>query len=288
MRKHESDRFFFSSKLSKVGFIYPIFFAIVISLFFVQVILLVNPYSDNTVVSLQRSFSSLTVLNLFVVSVLSGIILFGLFRYKKIRTEIASKLLIAMFIEGGMLSILLFGKLLFVSLRLESPIFLVFVAIVAYLGSYFAFLSFVDSLSRKNRNRLFVISSGSLGSFLGLLLPIPVVITVSTVLAIVDAFLIQTNLFRGFLGEAKYEKMIVEMAFSTSEWGIGIGDLIVYSIIVSSTSANFGLVTGGFSLLLILVGALVTMKLTTKQRQVPGLPIATALGLVPSIFLLVF
>ena len=214
--------------------------------------------------------------------------MFGLFRYKKIRTEITSKLLIAIFIEGGMLSTLLFGKLLFIYLRLESPIFLVFVAIVAYLGSYFAFLSFVDSLSRKNRNRLFVISSGSLGSFLGLLLPLPVTIIASTVLAIVDAFLIQKNLFRGFLGEAKYEKMIVEMAFSTSEWGLGIGDLIVYSIIVSSASANFGLVTGGFSLLLILVGTLVTMKLTTKQRQVPGLPIATALGLVPSIFLLVF
>ena len=159
---------------------------------------------------------------------------------------------------------------------------------MAYLGSYFAFLSFVDSLSRKNRNRLFVISSGSLGSFIGLLLPLPIVIIVSSVLAIVDAFLIQTKLFRGFLGDAKYEKMIVEMAFSTSEWGIGIGDLIVYSIIVSSASANFGLVIGGFSLLLILIGALVTMKLTAKQRQVPGLPIATALGLLPSIFLLVF
>jgi len=288
MRNHYAYSFLFSSKLGKFGFIYPIFFAIVISLFFVQVILLVSPYSDNTVNSLQRSFSILTVLNLFVVSVLSGIILFGLFRYKKIRTQTASKLLIAMFIEGGMLSILLFGKLLFISIGFDSPIFLVFVAIVAYFGSYFVFLSFVDSLSRKNRNRLFVISSGSLGSFLGLLLPISVVIMVSIVLAIVDAFLIQTKLFRGFLGEAKYENMIVEMAFSTSEWGIGIGDLIVYSIIVSSASANFGLVIGGLSLLLILIGALVTMKLTTKQSQFPGLPIATALGLLPSILFLVF
>ena len=279
---------FFSSKSGKVNFIFPIFFAIIISLFLVQVILLVSPYEDATVVSLQRSFSSLTVVNLLVVSVLAGVVLFGLFRFKKIRTQTASKLLVAMFIEGGMLAILLFGKLLFISLGLESPIFLVFVAIVAYIGSYFVFLSFVNSLSRKVKNRLFIVSSGSLGSFLGLLLPLPVVIVVSVILAIVDAFLIQTKVFKKFIGEAKYEQMIVEMAFSTSEWGIGIGDLIGYSIIVSSASANFGLVVGGFSLLLILVGALVTMKLTSKQRQVPGLPIATALGLLPSIFFLVF
>ncbi len=78
---------FFSSKSGKVNFIFPIFFAIVISLFLVQVILLVNPYEDATVVSLQRSFSSLTVVNLLVVSVLAGIVLFGLFRFKKIRTS---------------------------------------------------------------------------------------------------------------------------------------------------------------------------------------------------------
>lgn len=204
---------FSSSKSGKANFIFPIFFAIVISLFLVQVILLVSPYEDATVVSLQRSFSSLTVVNLLVVSVFAGVVLFSLFRFKRIRTQTASKLLVAMFIEGGMLAILLFGKLLFISLGLESPIFLVFVAIVAYIGSYFVFLSFANSLSRKAKNRLFI---------------------------------------------------------------------------VSSASANFGLVASGFSLLLILVGALVTMKLTSKQRHVPGLPIATALGLLPSIFLLVF
>ena len=130
---------FFSSKSGKANFIFPIFFAIVISLFLVQIILLVSPYEDATVVSLQRSFSSLTVVNLLVVSVLVGVVLFGLFRFKKIRIQTASKLLVAMFIEGGMLALLLFGKLLFISLELESPIFLVFAAIVAYIGSYFAF-----------------------------------------------------------------------------------------------------------------------------------------------------
>jgi hypothetical protein len=277
---------FFSYKSGKVGFIYPIFFAIIISMFLVQLILLVSPYEEATVASLQRSFNISTIVNLLLISLLAAIFLYGLFKIKKIGNQMAAKVLVAMFIEGGMLAILLFGKLLFISLGLESPIFLVFVAIVAYIGSYFTFLSFVDQLSRKGRNRLFVIASGSLGSFLGLLLPIPIIVIVSVILAVADAFLIQTEFFKGFLGQAKYEKMIIEMAFSTSEWGIGIGDLISYSMIVSGSSANFGLVIGGLSLLLILMGALFTMRLTTKQMQVPGLPIATALGLLPSLFVL--
>jgi hypothetical protein len=276
----------FSPQSGKAGFLYPIFFAIIISMFLVQIILLVSPYEDATIVSLQRSFTVSTVVNLLVISLVAAGFLYVIFRYRKIGNKMAAKILVAMFIEGGMLAILLFGKLLFITLGLETPIFLVFVAIIAYIGSYFAFLSFVDQLSRRGRNRLFVIASGSLGSFLGLLLPIPVIIVVSVILAVADAFLIQKGIFKGFLGEAQYEKVIIEMAFSTSEWGIGIGDLISYSMIVSGASANFGLVIGGLSLVLILVGAVFTMSLTAKQRYVPGLPIATALGLLPSLFVL--
>jgi hypothetical protein len=277
---------FSSSNSGRVGFIYPIFFAIIISMFLVQLILLVSPYEEATIVSLQRSFTFSTIINLLVISLVAAVFLYVLFRYRKIGNKLAAKILVAMFIEGGMLAILLFGKLLFITLGLETPIFLVFVAIIAYIGSYFAFLSFVDQLSRRGRNRLFVIASGSLGSFLGLLLPIPIIIVVSILLAVADAFLIQKGVFKGFLGETQYEKLIIEMAFSTSEWGIGIGDLINYSMIVSGASANFGLVIGGLSLILILVGAIFTMSLATKQRYVPGLPIATALGLLPSLFVL--
>jgi hypothetical protein len=279
---------FFSSRVGKVGFIYPIFFAIIISMFFVQLILLVSPYDKDTVASLQRSFTFSTVVNLVVVSIISAIGLFALFKIKKFGDKTASKVLIAFFIEGGMLAILLFGKLLFITLGLESPIFLVFVAVVAYIGSYFAFLSFVDGLSRKARNRLFVISSGSLGSFLGLLLPFSLILVLAVLLAIADGFLIQSAFFKKFLGDARYETTIIEMAFSTSEWGIGIGDLISYSMIVSGSSANFGLMIGGLSLVFILLGAVFTMGLTAKQRHVPGLPIATALGLIPAVFVLFF
>ena len=206
MARINSNGLPFSTRLGNASFLYPIFFAIIISMVLVQLILLVTSYQERPLLSLQKSFTTSTILNLLVVSVLSAIVLFILFRMRKISNETAAKALIAMFIEGGMLAILLFGKLLFISLGLETPIFLIFVAVVAYIGTYFAFLAFVDSLSQKARNRLFVISSGSLGSFLGLLIPILPVIGISIILAITDIFLIQTAFFKECSGKPNMKK----------------------------------------------------------------------------------
>ena len=274
-------------KKNEVRFLFPILFAIVVSMVLVQLILLVRPFGDETLLSLQSSFNESAIWNLLIVTIIFGVFLFLLFRIRRIRNEMAAKVLIALFIEGGMLSILLFGKLVFTLLELASPIFLIFVAIVAYFGTYFAFLAFVDGLSREGRNRLFVISSGSLGAFIGILLPTLPVIGIAILLAIADTFLIQTRFFQRVVGEVEYEKMIIEMAFSTSEWGIGIGDLICYSMIVASTLANFGIIAGGFSIILIVLGALLTIKLATSHFRVPGLPISTLLGLLPSLILIV-
>lgn len=288
MAEPNSLNFRFSTKVRKIGFIFPILFAILISMILVQLILLVKPCGEKTVFPLQGFFETSILLNLLVVAILFASVLFILFRVCRIRKDIAAKILIAIFIETGMLSVLLFGKLVFNLLGLESPVFLIFVAVVAYIGTYFAFLTFVDALSQNGRNRLFVISSGSLGAFLGILIPTLYVVGISIILAIVDVFLVQSRFFERIVGEAEYEKMIIEMAFSTKEWGIGIGDLICYSMIVSSTLANYGILTGGLSLILILVGALFTIKLVEKRRRVPGLPISTALGLLPSIIFLIF
>ncbi|MBT8172316.1 hypothetical protein KJN74_05550 [Candidatus Bathyarchaeota archaeon] len=186
-----------------------------------------------------------------------------------------------------MLSILLFGKLLFTYLGFDNPIFIIFFAAIAYICTYFAFLTFFDSLSMNARNRLFIISSGSLGSFLGLLIPIIPIIIIIFSLSIIDLLLIKNNYFKKKIGSFEHETLIFEMAFFTEDWGIGIGDLICYSIIVSSTFANFGVIIGGLSLLLLLTGSLFTLKYTSKEKNMPGLPISSALGLLPSIIVLI-
>ena len=285
MTKTNFLRFF---KSIKIRIIFPILFAIIISLLLVELIIVINSFQNENISTLQDSFNSYTILNIFLVSVISLTLFFIILRIKKIKSLMVAKILVFLFIEGGMLSILLFGKLLLSYSKLDNSIFIIFFVGVAYVCTYFAFLTFFDSLSLKGRNRLFVVSSGSLGSFLGLLIPIIPIIVVLILLSFIDLILIQNNFFQKRIGFFEHELFIFEMAFITQEWGIGIADLICYSMIVSSTSANFGLIIGSFSLILILIGSLFTMKMTSKQKYIPGLPVTSILGLLPAIFSIIF
>ena len=83
-------------------------------------------------------------------------------------------------------------------------------------------------------------------------------------------------------------KMIMKVAFTNRKWGIGIGDLTCFSMIVANSSVSYGVLVGGLSLLLILVGSLLSLALTIRMIRIPGLPISTILGLMPSILLLLY
>ena len=85
------------------------------------------------------------------------------------------------------------------------------------------------------------------------------------------------------LGEIEYDKLIGGITVSNKNWGIGIGDLTCYSILVSNTSANFGILTGVVSLIMILIGSLLSHMMSLRQGRFPGLPITMVLGLIPLI-----
>jgi hypothetical protein len=185
-----------------------------------------------------------------------------------------------------MLSTLLFAKQIFILLNLESPLFLLVVAVVAYIGTYFAYLAFVESLSDRARNMLFVLCSGTLGSLLGVLVPTLLVIGISLFLSVADIILVGRGTVEKIVGEAEYENLIMKVAFSNREWGIGIGDLTCYAMVVANSLLNFGIFAGSLSLLLILIGSFITLRLTIRMFRVSGLPIPVTLGLMPSIILL--
>jgi len=136
------------------------------------------------------------------------------------------------------------------------------------------------------RNLLFVVCSGSLGSFLGVLLPAVSVVGISLFLSVLDFFLIKRKTVETIVGEKTYEKLVFSVAISSEEWGIGIGDLTCYSMVVSNALVIFGFFAGVVSLLLILMGSLISLALTLRTVRLPGLPIPMTLGLIPSIILL--
>ena len=279
--------FLFSAKINKLHFMVPIFFAVLISTIFAQFVLLAEPFRDSTAL-FDGIGEFFVALNILIITLMSITSLFIFFRIFKKRREFALRILVAAFILGGVLSTLLFGKLVFKLLGLASPLFLLVVAIVAYIGAYFAYLVMVDALSDRIKNLLFVICSGALGSFLGVLLPAVPVVGISLFLSVLDSVLIKRKTVESIVGEETYEKLVTDVAFANQEWGIGIGDLTCYAMVVSNTLVNFGIFAGGLSLLLILVGSFLSMVLTIRMVRLPGLPIPVALGLLPSITLLFF
>jgi len=147
------------------------------------------------------------------------------------------------------------------------------------------YLAFIEALSNRARNTLFLVCSGTLGSFLGVLVPMLPVIVISLFLSAVDIISIRKNTVEDIVGKTEYESLIMKLAFSNKDWGIGIGDLTCYSMIVANTSISYGAPAGGLSLLLILIGSFFSLLLTIKMIRIPGLPISTVLGLIPSILL---
>ena len=278
----------FLVKINKLYFLFPIFFAILISLIYAQFVLLAQPYSNSSTLTFEGYSEVVIALNIFAIAIVSAISLFIFFRILKTRREVALRILVATFIIGGMLSTLLFGKHIFILLNLGSPLFLLVVAVVAYVGTYFAYLAFVEALSDRARNTLFVVCSGTLGSFLGVLMPMLPVIGIALFLSVADLVLINRSTVEKIVGEAEYEKLIMKLSFSNREWGIGIGDLTCYSMVVASSSMSYGVLVGGFSLLLILVGSLMSLVLAIRMVRIPGLPIAIVLGLLPSLAMLFF
>ena len=276
--------FLLSTKINRLHFMLPILFAILVSLICAQFVLLSEPIRNSTTM-FDGVSEFLVVINVFIIVILSMVSLFVFFRIFNKNPHFALRIVVAAFILGGMLSTLLFGKLVFSLLHLNSPLLLIVVAFVAYVGVYFAYLSIVDALSDRMKNLLFVFCSGALGSFLGVLLPAVPVVGISLFLSALDFLLIRRKTVENIVGEETYEKLVFNVAISNEDWGIGIGDLTCYSMVVSSTSVTFGFSMGIVSLLLILVGSLISITLTLRRVRLPGLPIPVALGLIPSIML---
>lgn len=285
MVKMNVFRFHFIVRVDKIRFIVPIICTIMLALFFSYFVLslLFNGFPSSI---FDRSNNFFVELNIFIIVLasLTGLAIF--FHYFRKDPELVVRFFIAIFILSGILSTLLFAKLVFNYMNLEFPLILLIVALITYVGAYFAYLTIVDSLSENTKNLLFVFSSAALGSFVGIIAPPLMVIVLSVCFSALDLILIKRKIVQEFLGEVRYEQIITQISFSKRDWGIGIGDLTCFSIIVANTLLNFGLVAGGICVIMILIGSLVSLSLTLRVTWVPGLPISITLGLLPALTIL--
>jgi len=276
-----SFKFSLATKLNRLQFMLPVLYTIIISSVLSYSVLFLE-FEENNSSSLEYGIEDFFgLLNIFFIILISMTSLFIFFRLFRKRQKLAIKILVATFILSGILSTLLFVKLIFNSIFMESPIILIIAAFVTYIGAYFAYLVLVDALSERIKNLLFIVCSGALGSFVGVLVPAIPFIIVSLFLSAADLIFIKKKSVEKIFGESGYEKLIVEIAFSNRKWGVGIGDLTCYSMVVSNTSVNLGVISGIVSLIMILIGTYLTFLMTLRQGRFPGLPITLVLGLIP-------
>jgi len=270
-----------------MSFALPIFFTILIAIVFSQLVLVSQPYNKDSLFSLFN-FEVFSPVNLFIMAVSTVVILYLFLRAVKTGKEIAVRVLASFYILAGCYSILLVSRLVFIMTGSDSQLLLLVPAAATFIGMFGAFLVFIGNLPVRERNRLFVISSGAFGALVGVILPTSLVLGVLIAFSIADTILVLNKSIQKAFGELKYEEILQQLTFSTTEWGIGIGDLICYSIITANTSIYFGIYPGILSLVLVLIGSYITMRVAAKQSRFPGLPIPTALSLLPSLGLLLF
>jgi len=216
--------------------------------------------------------------SLFISIAIVAIVL--VFLSKRLRKEYASNLFVAVYLVVGTVFTLLFGKQFFNVPENSFPLIYLVFGVVGYLGFYSIYLIVTGIVGENLKNFIFLTYSSIIGMFLGLSLPIASVIAVILALSFVDIFWVYQQL-RGPETEDGMEKFMIVLKTIDARWGIGLGDLTCYAMLVTCSLANFGALNCLFSIILVLIGALSSMNRAEKYTYFPGLPMSAGLGAIP-------
>jgi presenilin-like A22 family membrane protease len=135
-------------------------------------------------------------------------------------------------------------------------------------------------------NLVILLLGGALGAFLGISIPIISGVLILAFLAIYDVFAV----YRGPVGKIAQHGLdqLRGLSFSFRDVQMGLGDLTFYSMLTGLVLANAGpiaraLIFCTFSVIGIIAGVLLVLKMLEKRGMFPGLPFPVFLGLLPLI-----
>ncbi len=129
----------------------------------------------------------------------------------------------------------------------------------------------------------FPISATLLGSLIGGLFPPVFTILLLFALSIFDVLLVENNALTKIVGAQNYQDVVKITTLPLHYHLVGIGDLLVFSMLVACSARLSGLYSAGATLVLILAGAFITLELVRTRFRFAGLAIPIWLGLIPSI-----
>jgi presenilin-like A22 family membrane protease len=173
---------------------------------------------------------------------------------------------------------LYFGYLYVVIFQFIDPYLAILFLIAFIMTMSLAFITVDDTNRMKNGGLL--IFGAAIGAFLGVVLPVWTSVLLLIGLAIYDYFSVKKGPIRKIveLTEDDPDKLGA-LAVSTAEWDIGLGDVAFYSMMTALAIVNFGFLPTILTVIGIIAGFLITLKLLETRGIIAGLPAPVALGL---------
>jgi len=143
-----------------------------------------------------------------------------------------------------------------------------------------AYLAIFRSSSRVC-NQIILCLGGALGAYFGASIPTLSAILILGFLAVYDAFAV----YHGPVGKIAHSglEQLRGLSFSFKDIQMGLGDLTFYSMLTSRAFFNSGPLVCLASIVGVLIGVFLALKMLERKGIFPGLPFPTALGLVPLI-----
>jgi hypothetical protein len=224
-----------------------------------------------------------------VIGIVGGIATAITFQTFKRGGELFHRILIGAFLSPVFFLLSIFvGETLLLIITFQAPNQF-FLSLISMSSIFFAMLSIAlimtDALGASGRNFVFSIYGIVLGVFLCIAFPWFSSLSLMAVLAAADTF------FARKLGPIVIEAdpnshSRSAFVFVIGDMVIGIGDLIIYSALVSYAMRFFGPTIAFYTLLAVIIGCIINTQLVARNpnRILPGLPIPLLCALVPILF----
>jgi hypothetical protein len=231
-------------------------------------------------------------INAIILSMLpfvGALILLMILRNKK-------KLLLKAFIGAGFLlagftifSIILASALMvaFVTLQAETAFMMAIPASLA-LNIIFVIVILSARAPQAAKNIVAVIYGGGIGTLLGTALPLWTGLLMVMGISIYDIYSVRSGPIKEIVKVSKEQQEIIPgLSYMTGEWEIGLGDLGIYSMLVSLAQTQFGLIACIASIIGVVIGSMLTLQLLKKREFLPGLPITSLIGAIPIVIFII-
>jgi hypothetical protein len=131
------------------------------------------------------------------------------------------------------------------------------------------------------RNLMTLCLGGALGAFLAASIPLLSATMVLCFLAVYDVFAV----YHGPVGKIAVNglEQLRGLSFSFKDIQMGLGDLTFYSMLSGQMLLIFGFISCAASIVSILFGCFLSLKILERKRMFPGLPLPIILGLTASL-----